>query len=165
MAGMDIDTLLLEGRTLIDQTSGAHTARWGLGSERRWVLDQDTGRITWSFEEHVASAPAQILGSWNAKVSTFVWSWDNETIRAPLCSTAEEVRAFGMEHDIAAMRTSPLKLDEERVRDLIALAFRIGGCTGLYHPFDGQLASYVAFGPVTLEEPGGRVSTFEVPAR
>jgi hypothetical protein len=50
------------------------------------------------------------------------------------------------------------------VRDLIALAFRLGDCTGLYHPFDGQLATYIAFGPVTLEESGGRVSTFDLAA-
>ncbi len=48
------------------------------------------------------------------------------------------------------------------MRDVVALAFRVGGCTGLYHPFDGKLASYIAFGEVTLEEAGGRTSTFEV---
>ena len=62
------------------------------------------------------------------------------------------MRAFGAEHDVAALTTSPLKLDEEQVRDLVALAFRIGGCTGLYHPFDGRLATYITFGPVTIEE-------------
>jgi hypothetical protein len=161
---MDIDTLLLEGRELIDHSSRAHTTRWGLGTAKRWVLDQQDGRITWSFEDHIASAPAQILGSWNAQVSTFVWSWDNDTIQPALCVTAEQVRAFGVANQVSALCTSPLKLDEGQVRDLMALAFRIGDCTGLYHPFDGQLASYVAFGPVTLEESGGRVSTFEVPS-
>ena len=159
---MDIETLLLQGRELIDQTSRAHSERWGLGGARRWVLDQDVGRMTWSFEDHVASAPAQILGSWNSKVSSFVWSWDNETIREPLRATAEVVRAFGVENGVPALATSPMKLDEEQVRDLVALAFRVGGCSGLYHPFDGQMATYIAFGPVTVEEPGGRVSTFEV---
>lgn len=162
---MDIETLLLQGRELIEQTSLAHSRRWGLGTARRWVLDQDVGRVTWSFEDHVASAPAQILGSWNNKVSTFVWSWDNESIQAPLCTAAEAVRAFGVENGVSALATSPLKLDEEQVRDLVALAFRVGGCTGLYHPFDGQLATYIVFGPVTVEEPGGQTSVFEVPAQ
>jgi hypothetical protein len=159
---MELDTLLLQGRELIDHTTRAHAERWGLGTAERWVLDQDQGRITWSFEDHVASAPAQILGSWSAQASTFVWAWDNETIKPALCETAEQVRAFGVENDVVALATSPLKLDEEKVRDLVALAFRLGGCTGLYHPFDGRLASYIAFGAVTVEEPGGRVSTFEV---
>jgi hypothetical protein len=161
---MEHETLLLQGRELIDQTSRAHAERWGLGTAKRWVLDQDEGRVLWSFEDHVATAPAQILGSWNNKVSSFVWSWDNETIKAPLCATAEQVRSFGVENDISALRTSPLRIDEAQVRDLIALAFRLGDCTGLYHPFDGQLATYIAFGPVTLEESGGRVSTFDLAA-
>ncbi len=160
---MDIETLLLQGRELIERTARAHSERWGLGTARRWVLDQDIGRVTWSFEDHVASAPAQILGSWNSQVGTFVWSWDNETIQAPLCETAETVRAFGVENGVPALATSPLKLDEGQVRDLVALAFRVGGCTGLYHPFDAQLATYIAFGAVTIEESGARTSVFEVP--
>jgi hypothetical protein len=159
---MDIDTLLLQGRELIDRTSRAHTERWGLGKAERWALDQSAGRILWSFEDHVASAPAQILGSWNGKVSSFVWAWDNDTILRGMRETAEAVRAWGTENEVAALSGSPLKINEEQVRDLIALAFRIGGCTGLYHPFDGALATYIAFGPVTIEEAGGHTSTFEV---
>jgi hypothetical protein len=158
---MEHETLLLQGRELIHQTTLAHSARWGLGTARRWALDQDTGTIMWSFEDHVASAPVQILGSWNSTVNSFVWSWDNETIQAPLCVTAEKVRGFGAENDVPALTTSPLNLDEGQVRDLVALAFRVGDCTGLYHPFDGKLATYIAFGTVTIEESGGRTSTFE----
>ena len=64
------------------------------------------------------------------------------------------MRAFGAEHDIGALTASPLELDEEQVRDLVALAFRVGGCTGLYHHYDGALATYITFGEVTAR--GGR---------
>ena len=158
---MELETLLNEGREMIDRTSKAHRERWGLGSAKRWVLDQDLGQIVWSFDDHVASAPAQILGSWNGKVSSWVWSWDNDSVQAPLCTTAEEVRAIGTLNGVGALATSPLKLNEEQVRDLVAVAFRLAGCTGLYHHYDGVLATYVSFGPVTVEEAGGRTSTFE----
>ena len=162
---MELETLLTEGREMIDRTTQAHRERWGLGTAKRWVLDQDDGRIVWSFEDHVASAPAQILGSWNGKVSSFVWSWDNDSDpAAAVRTTAEEVRAFGAENGVGALATSPLKLDEEQVRDLVAVAFRLGRCTGLYHPYDGVLATYITFGPVTVEEAGGRTSTFEATA-
>ena len=160
----DLGTLLLQGQDMLSRTTAEHSARWGLGSARRWVLDQTDGRIVWSFDDHVASAPAQILGSWNSKVSSFVWSWDNASDADALCETASIVRAFGVEHGIGALTTSPLELDEAQVRDLIALAFRIGRCTGLYAHFDGTLASYITFGDVTLEEAGGRTSTFAVTA-
>jgi hypothetical protein len=159
MGGMELETLVMEGHAEIARTTAEHTARWGLGSAQRWALDQDDGRIVWAFEDHVASAPVQILGSWNAKVSSFVWAWDNASIAEPLRTTATEVRAFGVEQGIGALTSSPLELDEGRVRDVIALAFSIGRCTGLYHPFDGELASYIAFGEVTIEE-AGRTSTF-----
>ncbi len=164
MGGMELEKLVTEGHAEIARTTEQHSARWGLGTAQRWVLDQDEGRITWSFPDRIVSAEAQILGSWNAKVNSFVWAWDNDSIAEPLCRTAAEVRAFGAEHGIGALTSSPLELDEGRVRDVIALAFRIGRCTGLYHPFDGTLASYIAFGEVTLEE-AGRTSVFEVSAR
>ena len=80
---MELETLLNEGREMIDRTSKAHRERWGLGSAKKWVLNQDEGRIIWSFEDHIASAPAQILGSWNATVSSWVWSWNNDSSRRP----------------------------------------------------------------------------------
>jgi hypothetical protein len=161
---MELETLVTEGHAEITRTTEQHAARWGLGSARRWVLDQTDGRVVWSFDDHIASAPAQILGSWNAKVNSFVWAWDNDSIADKLRQTATNVRAFGEEHGIRALTSSPLDLDEVRVRDLVAVAFRVGRCTGLYHPFDGTMASYIAFGPVTVEEAGGRTTTFEVPA-
>ena len=78
---MELETLLTEGREMIDRTTRRTRERWGLGSAQRWVLNQDDGRIVWSFDDHVASAPAQILGSWNGEVSSFVWSWDNDSVR------------------------------------------------------------------------------------
>ena len=159
---MELDTLVSEGHEAIARTTQEHAARWGLGSAKRWVLDQTDGRIVWSFEDHIASASAQILGSWNSTVHSFVWAWDNDTIARSLSETAATVRAFGAEHDIAALTASPLDLDEAQVRDVVALAFRVGRCTGLYHPYDGKLASYITFGEVTLEEAGGRTSTFAV---
>ena len=161
---MELETLLHEGREMIERTSRAHRERWGLGSAKKWVLNQDDGRIVWSFEDHVASAPAQILGSWNGKVSSWVWSWDNESVQAQLRTTALEVRAIGVLRGVGALATSPLKLNEEQVRDLVAVAFRLAGATGLYHHYDGVLATYITFGPVTVEEAGGRTSVFEATA-
>jgi hypothetical protein len=161
---MELDTLVTEGHADIARTTEEHAARWGLGTAKQWSLDQGDGRIFWSFEDHVASAAVQILGSWSAEVNSFVWSWDNASIAEPLCRTAANVRAFGVEHGIGALTSSPLELDEAHVRDVVALAFRVGECSGLYHPFDGRMASYIAFGEVTIEE-AGRTSVFEVSPR
>jgi hypothetical protein len=160
----DLENLLIQGTETIARSARAHAERWGLGSAQSWRLDQRDGRLVWTFPEHTASADAQILGSWNREVGSFAWSWDNDTIVQPLCRTAEQVRAFGREHELSVLTSSPLKVDEAQVRDLVALAFGIAGCTGLYHPFDGRLATYIAFGPVTVERADGATEVVEVPA-
>jgi len=158
----DLAGLLLQGQDHIAESTRAHADRWGLGSADRWSLDQREGRVVWTFADRVVSAPAQILGSWSSKAGSFVWAWDNATILEEVSRTAEQVRAFGAEHEVLALTTSPLAVDEEQVRDLIALAFAIGGCTGLYHPYDGRLATYVVFGEVTIEQADGTVEQFDV---
>ena len=160
----DLETLLLQGQELVAETSRAHRAAWGLGSAAAWSLDQGDGRIVWTFDDgRTASAAAQVLGSWNSRVGTFAWSWDNPSVATHLRATAERVRAYGAEHGLRALTASPLVLAEDQVRDLVALAFRVGECTGLYHPYDGTLATYLTFGPVTVERPGSAPETFTVP--
>ena len=77
------------------------------------MLDQDEGRITWSFPDRIVSADAQILGSWNGTVNSFAWSWDNDSIQDKLCVTAAQVRAFGVENDVG--RADLLAAEPRRV--------------------------------------------------
>ena len=160
----DLPTLLLEGHDMITRTAKEHATRWGLGRADRWSLNQQEGTIRWWFGERVASAPVQVLGSWSGQTNTFVWAWDNDSILDRLCLTAELVRAYGEEHDVLALKSSPLSLGQDKVNDLIAIAFRLGGCTGLYHPYDGRTATYIVFGDVTLTEPDGSTSVVRVSA-
>ena len=159
---LDLGTALLQGHDMIAESIAVHDARWGMSGADSWSLDQREGRVVWTFEQHTVSADAQILGSWNSAAGSFVWAWDNESILEPLCEVSERVRAYGAEHDVFALTASPLALDETRVRDLVALAFRVGGCTGFFHPTEGDLTSYVVFGEVRIEFADGVVEEFEV---
>lgn len=69
--------LLLEGEDMIEQLAQAH-ASWGCGTAQRWGLDQQTGLITWTFADKTATAPAQILASYNPTSSTWLWAWANK---------------------------------------------------------------------------------------
>ncbi|WP_051706047.1 DUF6882 domain-containing protein [Nocardioides aequoreus] len=158
----DLGQLLVQGHEMILESIRVHHERWGLGDETRWTLDQREGLVRWDLGERTATAPAQVLGSWSPDSGTFVWSWDNETILAPLRRTAEQVRAWGVEHEVFALSASPLRLEEQQAMDLVALAFRVGGCRGLVPPARGALASYVVFGEVTITEADGSTDTFEV---
>jgi hypothetical protein len=66
---VDLGTLLLQGEDMIDQLARAHMS-WGLGSADRWGLDQRTGIITWTFSDKTATAPAQIIGSYNPSTAS-----------------------------------------------------------------------------------------------
>lgn len=158
----ELGSLLTEGHEMILESIRVHHERWGLGEETRWTLDQGEGVVSWTFPDHTVTAPAQVLGSWSPDSGTFVWSWDNKTIAAPLRRTAELVRTWGVEHEVFALTASPLRLDEPQAMDLVSLAFRVGGCTGLIPPARGSLASYVVFGEVTITHEDGTTETFEV---
>ena len=60
----DLATLLLQGEEMIGRLAQAHTS-WGLGTADRWGLDQRTGIITWTLPDKIATAAAQIIGSYN----------------------------------------------------------------------------------------------------
>lgn len=160
-----LPALLVEGHARILESIEVHRERWGLGSESRWSLDQREEQVVWQLADRTVSAPAQLLGSWSRDSGSFVWSWDNPTVLPGLRRTAEEVRAYGVEHEIFALSASPLRLEEQQVMDLVALAFRVGGCTGLVPPARGvDLISYVTFGEVTIAHADGTSETFEVSA-
>ena len=95
----------------------------------RWT----SARAGWcgTSRDRTASAPAQVLGSWNGRAGTFVWAWDNAD--APRRGSARPPSGPRP----SAWRTTSLALTDlaararlDQVRDLVALAFRVGGCTG-----------------------------------
>ena len=128
----------------------------GMSRAVGWRLDQRAAQVEWDLaDDRTARAPAQVLGSWSAATGTFVWAWDNPTVLAEVRETAGRIREYGEEHEVFALTTSPLRLDLDQLRDLVALAFRVGGCTGLFHPTREHLTTYVVFGRVTLEPAAG----------
>ena len=155
----DLNALLAEGERRILRTTAAHAQGWGFGHADRWRLDQEQGRIVWTLGPRTVSASVQVLGSWSSEAGTFVWSWDNDSIAPTLTRSARRVRELGEQHALIALHTSPLRLGEKQVRDLVAVAFEMLQGTGLYHPFDGTLATYLLFDDVLVEE-GGRTQPF-----
>lgn len=164
---LDLGTVLLQGHDMIGESIAVHDRRWGMSRATAWRLDQEAARVEWDLEDgRTAAAPAQVLGSWNAAHGTFVWAWDNPTLLDEVSETAWRIRDYGMAHEVHALTTSPLRLDLDQLRDLVALAFRVGGCTGLFHPTRGDLTTYVVFGRVTIAPTGSdedaEVEEFEV---
>jgi hypothetical protein len=160
-APVDLATLIMQGEDMVEQLARAHMS-WGLGTADRWGLDQRTGIITWTFADRTATAPAQILGSFNASTSSWVWAWANSSILPGLCRDAETVRAWGEEHDQGAFTQPRLDVDEEVAATLVAVAVRVTGATGFYRGTGTASVPVITFGPVTLTAADGSTSTFTV---
>lgn len=159
----DLGLLLLQGHEMIERTAQAHQKRWGLGTADRWDLDQPTGVLRWSFADHVAEAPAQILASHSGAASSWKWAWDNESIAPYLRSASEAVREWGAAHGHAALTTGTLEgVTAEQAADLAAIAFRITRASGFYRAPAGSSHVFMTFGPVTIVGGDDDGETFSV---
>lgn len=157
----DLALLLYQGESMIKQTAEAHMS-WGLGTADRWDLDQTTGKISWTFPDKVATADAQILGSYNPSAGSWLWAWGNASILPHMSRDAETVRAWGTEHGLAALTEPKLDVDEETAASLASLAVRITSATGFYRGTGGASFPVITFGAVTLTAEDGTTSTFKI---
>ena len=153
--------LVSEGEGMIEHLAEAHRS-WGLGSADRWDLDQRTGLISWTFPDRVATAPAQILGSYNPTAASWLWAWANKTVLPEMSRAALAVRDWGAEHGVEVLTRPKTDADDETAAGLAALAVRITGATGFYRGTGSAAFPVVTFGPVTLTAHDGGTSTFTV---
>jgi hypothetical protein len=153
--------LLFQGEGMIEQLAEAHRP-WGLGSADRWDLDQCTGTISWTFPDKVASAPAQILGSYNPAARSWLWAWGNKTVLPDMSRDSVVVRNWGIEHGVDVLSQPKTTADDETAAGLAALAVRITRATGFYRGTGSASFPVITFGPVTLTARDGSTSTFAI---
>ncbi|TCC61052.1 hypothetical protein E0H73_17495 [Kribbella pittospori] len=157
----ELATMLLQGENMVEQLAKAHLT-WGLGSADRWDLDQTTGLITWSFPDKVATAPAQILGSFSPTSGTWLWAWANQSILPELSRDALAVRDWAMANGQEALARAKVEADEQLASTLVALAVRITKARGFYRAPSGNSVVVITFGPVTLTAADGSTSTVAI---
>ncbi|MCX5399607.1 DUF6882 domain-containing protein [Streptomyces sp. NBC_00102] len=134
---------------------------WGLGSADRWDLDQTTGTITWTFPDKTATAPAQILGSFNSTSGSWMWAWVNPSVLPGLSSDARDFRDWAEANGHPALARPKIEADAKAAATLVALAVRVTRATGYYRS-QGNNSLIVTFGPVTLTAADGSVSSFNI---
>lgn len=158
---VDLGTLLLQGEDMIDQLARAHMS-WGLGSADRWGLDQRTGIITWTFSDKTATAPAQIIGSYNPSTASWLWAWANESILTEMSRDSRKIRDWAEAHGQLALIEPKIHTDEEKAATIAALAVRITHATGFYRGTGSASIPIITFGAVTLTTQDGATSTFKI---
>jgi hypothetical protein len=138
----------------LKMTTDAHKATWHLGEEESWDVDQDRGKIVFAFADGtIASSPVQIVGTFNAKDSTFMWGWDHPSVVPGLQASAVRVRAFGKEHGLEEFTTQKVSCSEVRAWEYTALAMRLSEASGAYRA-EAAPGTFVfmTFGEVCLEK-------------
>jgi len=158
----DLNTLLLQGEDMIEQLGAAHAKAWGLGTADRWDLDQRTGLITWTFPDKIATAPAQILGSFNAEAESWLWAWANDSVLPEMSRDAWAVHEWGRAHGHRALTEPKVHGDASTAGALVAVAVRITRATGYHRGGTGGAIPIITFGPVTLTSKDGGTRTVTV---
>jgi hypothetical protein len=146
-----------EFRALIDGSmqglqlqSEAHQAAWRFWELESWEFSQDTGELMFTFSDMVVRAPAQIIGSFDAREGSWMWGWANTSIADSLTGDSIRVRQYGEQHRIRRL-TSPTWSGEEMDGwHMAALANRFCETNGAYRGPAGTMFVFFTFGPVRL---------------
>jgi hypothetical protein len=130
-----------------------HRAAWGIDRSKRWDLNQDDGQLVFSFADGMkATAPAQIIGTYNTEDHTWLWAWDNPSIEDKLKSDALKVRKYGAAHHVDRLTQRKWVGTEDDAWAMVALAVKLCGEQGGYRGPAGATHVFIAFGEVALSK-------------
>ncbi|MBN2577535.1 MAG: hypothetical protein JXB10_00905 [Pirellulales bacterium] len=120
--------------------------------EVTWNVDQDAGTIVFQRPDGMkAIAPVQIIGTYNKKYGTWLWTWDNPSVLKSLARCATVVAKYGEEHKIPSLTTRKISCDESDCLKLTALACKLSDMQGTYcGRIDGTWV-YMTFGIIRLQ--------------
>jgi hypothetical protein len=131
--------------------TAAHSASWHFGEEKSWSVDQDQGLIQFVFADGiVATAPVQIVGTYNPQSGTFLWGWDHPSVAEPLRRAASLVRSYGAEHGVASFTTREVPCTEAEAWEFTAVAARLDSANGAYRADAGGPLVFMTFGEIKL---------------
>lgn len=157
----ELSTLIMQGEDMIEQLAEAHRS-WGLGTADRWDLDQRGGQIRWTFPDKIATAPAQIIGSYNRSTTSWVWAWANDSILPEMSRDSRLVRDWAEANGHTGLALPRVEVDEETAGTIAAVALRVTRATGFYRGSGSAAFPIITFGPVTLSAADGTVSSFTI---
>ncbi len=135
--------------------TSAHVGAWHM-DECAWTVDQGTGQITFTDTKRgiVATAPVQIIGTYNTEDSTWLWAWANSSMEAALVTDAQKLKAYGAEKGYAKLTAAKMKCDEMTAWKLAAMACMVCGQQGAYRGPAGTTMVFMTFGTVAMKKLG-----------
>lgn len=132
--------------------TAAHDKMLHLG-EADWSLDQEIGDLVFTARGIRATAPAQIIGTYNTNDGTWLWGWDHPSVAPPLAQHANKLLKYGQQHGYRRLSTRQLKCTEQECWEFTALAFLLCEANGAYRGPAGPALVFMTFGQVKLSKP------------
>lgn len=119
----------------------------GLGLERNYDFDQDTGLLTLKFARgRTIVARGQVLGSFDPRDRSFMWAWANPSFLSAMCEDSERAKTEGKRLGLAALTTPTQTIVFDDLKPLLALAARAGGADGVYRCIvNGSTSVFISF--------------------
>jgi len=131
----------------------AHRAVLGLDRMKRWDLNQDTGELVFSLADGLkASAPAQIIGTYDTEDHTWLWAWANPSIEDKLKKDALQLRKYGEDHHVDRLTQQKWVGTEDDAWAMVAVAVKLCGEQGGYRGQAGATRVFIAFGKITMSK-------------
>jgi len=98
----------------------------------------------------VATAPAQIVGTYNTANGTWLWAWDNPSINSNLTLHAEITREYGEKRGISELTERKMATTEKQCWEFAALTCKLGNDQGAYRGPAGATMVFITFGRVKV---------------
>lgn len=134
------------------QTS-AHSSIWHLGKEEKWSADLDAGVIVFEFADGMrATAPIQVIGTYNQKDGTFLWGWDHPSVPEPLRKHAILAKEWGEKNKVKLFISAKVSCSEDEAWGFAAVANRLAEANGVYRGPSGTTLVYMTFGEIKLQK-------------
>jgi hypothetical protein len=131
----------------------AHVGTWHM-DEADWTADQEKGEITFTNKRRgtVATAPVQIIGTFNTTDGTWMWGWANPSVAAHVVEDARKLKEYGTTHGVSELTSAKVKCIEQRAWVFAALACRLCARQGAYRGPAGKTMVFMTFGEVKISK-------------
>jgi hypothetical protein len=136
----------------------AHDGSWHIG-DAAWAVDQGERTIVFTTPQGiVATAPVQIIGSFNSDDGSWLWAWDNASVVPELQTHASTVYHYGEARSIDRLTTPKFDSSMEEAWEFTALACKLNDAQGAYSGPAGAMRVFMTFGEVTLRGTEERIA-------
>jgi len=131
-----------------------HRKKWHLGQEKSWAVDEAQGKISFFFSDGVvATAEAQVVGTYQVSKKIFTWGWKHPNVVLNLQRDANLVKEFGTKYKSKELTTRQVPCTEKRAWEYTALAAMLAEANGAYClQRTDDIFVYLTFGAVDLKK-------------